>query len=113
MMPKLAEKKVADGECKLCPKFTQTFMMLGKKWNGLIIEVLLENPQLRFKDIANAITKCSDRVLCERLKELEDEQIVIRKTYPGTSRVEYALTARGQELAPVMKAVHQWSDKWC
>ena len=72
-MPKLAEKKTTETGCKLCPKFTQTFMMLGKKWNGLIIEVLLEQPTLRFKDIAGAITKCSDRVLCERLKELEDE----------------------------------------
>lgn len=112
-MPKLAEKKSTETDCKLCPKFTQTFMMLGKKWNGLIIEVLLERPTLRFKDIANAITKCSDRVLCERLKELEDEQIVVRKTYADSSRVDYALTERGRELAPVMEAVHQWSDKWC
>lgn len=112
-MPKLAEKKSTETDCKLCPKFTQTFMMFGKKWNGLIIEVLLEEPTLRFKDIANAITKCSDRVLCERLKELEDEQIVVRNTYPDSSRVDYALTERGRELAPVMKAVHDWSDKWC
>lgn len=112
-MPKLAEQTETDHDCKLCPKFTQTFMMLGKKWNGLIIEVLLGNDALRFKDIAGAITKCSDRVLCERLKELEDEQIVVRNTYPGSSRVDYSLTERGRELAPVMTAVHQWSDKWC
>ena len=52
-------------------------------------------------------------VFCERLKELEDEQIVVRNTYPDSSRVDYALTERGRELAPVMKAVHDWSDKWC
>lgn len=112
-MQQVASTPTADESCKLCPRFTQTFMMLGKKWNGLIIEVLLEKGTLRFKDIANSITKCSDRVLCERLRELEDEQIVVRNTYPGTSRVDYSLTQRGQELGPVMEAVHTWSDKWC
>ncbi|WP_267202074.1 winged helix-turn-helix transcriptional regulator [Limosilactobacillus kribbianus] len=108
-----ASTPVVDGPCKLCPRFTKTFMMLGKKWNGLIIETLLEKDTLRFKDIASSVSKCSDRVLCERLKELEDDQIIVRNTYPGTSRVDYSLTARGRELAPVMNAVHAWSDKWC
>jgi Predicted transcriptional regulators len=48
-MTEMVAKKREEGGCKLCPKFTQTFMMLGKKWNGLIIEVLLEQPTLRFK----------------------------------------------------------------
>lgn len=112
-MQEVADKPAADNCCQLCPKFTHTFMVLGKKWNGLIIEVLLEKKTMRFKDIANSITKCSDRVLCERLKELEDEQIIVRNTYPGTGRVDYSLTDQGRELAPVMKAVHAWSDKWC
>ncbi|MBB1080116.1 helix-turn-helix transcriptional regulator [Limosilactobacillus sp. STM2_1] len=111
-MEQLVAEKALDEDCKLCPKFTHTFMILGKKWNGLIIEVLLEKGNMRFKDIANSITKCSDRVLCERLKELEDEQIVSRNTYEGSSRVDYSLTERGQELKPVMDAVHVWSDKW-
>lgn len=107
----LAAKQVDEG-CKLCPKFTHTFMILGKKWNGLIIEVLLENGKMRFKDIASSITKCSDRVLCERLKELEEEEIVSRNTYPDSSRVDYSLTPRGKELKPVMDAVHSWSEQW-
>ena len=111
-MEQLVAEKALDEDCKLCPKFTRTFMILGQKWNGLIIEVLLKNGNMRFKDIASSIAKCSDRVLCERLKELEDEQIVIRNTYEGSSRVDYSLTERGQELRPVMEAVHAWSDKW-
>lgn len=111
-MEQLVAEKALDEDCKLCPKFTRTFMILGKKWNGLIIEVLLKNGNMRFKDIASSIAQCSDRVLCERLKELEDEQIVIRNTYEGSSRVDYSLTERGQELRPVMEAVHAWSDKW-
>lgn len=97
----------------LCPKFEKTFAMLGKKWNGLIIEVLLHEPTQRFKDLAMHVEKCSDRVLCERLKELEDAGIVERVTHPGESRVDYSLTKRGQELAPVMQAVHDWSNEWC
>ena len=111
-MEQLVTDNVIDGACKLCPKFTHTFTILGKKWNGLIIEVLLEKGNMRFKDIANSIAKCSDRVLCERLKELEDEQIVSRNTYEGSSRADYSLTERGQELRPVMQAAHSWSNKW-
>ena len=89
----------------LCPRFSHTFSILGKKWNGLIIEVLLHEESQRFKDLASSIDRCSDRVLCERLKELEQEGIVSRNTYP--------LTEQGKDLAPVMAAVHNWSDKWC
>lgn len=99
--------------CQLCPKFMHTFSILGKKWNGLIIEALLVQDSMRFKDLAASIDGCSDRVLCERLKELEDEEIISRNTYEGESRIDYSLTQRGHELLPVMKAVHTWSDKWC
>ncbi len=44
----------------LCPKFQHTFEILGKKWNGLILEVLLNNGNSRFKDIAQLIPRCSD-----------------------------------------------------
>lgn len=102
-----------EDDFSLCPRFEHTFTILGKKWNGLIIEVLLNEQTQRFKDLAAHVDKCSDRVLVERLKELEEEQIVQRNTFPGESRIEYSLTKRGKELAPVMSAVHSWSDKWC
>lgn len=96
----------------LCPKFEKTFSILGKKWNGLIIEVLLNEGAVRFKDLVSSVSKCSDRVLVERLKELENEGIVERNTYDDSSRVDYSLTDKGQELGPVMEAAHQWGDKW-
>ena len=64
----------------LCPKFEKGFQILGKKWNGLIIDVLLEGGPQRFVDIAAMIPDVSDRVLTERLKELEAEGIVGRVT---------------------------------
>ena len=72
----------------LCPRFSHTFSILGKKWNGLIIEVLLHEESQRFKDLASSIDRSSDRV-------------------------DYSLTEQGKDLAPVMAAVHNWSDKWC
>ena len=71
----------------LCPKFQHTFEILGKKWNGLILEVLLNNGNSRFKDIAQLIPRCSDRVLVERLKELESEGPVDRLTQDRKSVV--------------------------
>lgn len=96
----------------LCDKFIATFDILGRKWNGLIIEVLLNNGPRRFKDLAQAVTKCSDRVLVERLKELEAAGIVQRRTYEDSSLIEYALTERGESMRPMMAAIHEWSDNW-
>ncbi|MGB3160857.1 MAG: helix-turn-helix domain-containing protein [Carnobacterium sp.] len=97
---------------EICPKFERTFSILGKKWMGLIIDVLLEGPQ-RFKNIATAIPNVSDRVLVERLKELEQEGLVLRTVDPkATMRVAYSLTKKGTDLKDVMKAVQIWADEW-
>lgn len=111
-MAKQATISVEDS-FSLCPKFQQTFTILGKKWNGLIIDVLLEDGPQRFKNLVKSIDKCSDRVLVERLKELEQADIVKRVTSEDSSLIEYHLTQKGQELAPVMHEVHRWSNKWC
>lgn len=97
---------------ELCPKFEKTFSILGKKWNGLIIDVLLEDGPQRFKNLARRIPKCSDRVLVVRLKELEENGIVSRVTHCDSALIEYRLTTKGQDLRQVMDTVHNWSDKW-
>ena len=101
-----------ESTLQLCPKFQQTFTILGKKWNGLILEVLLQNGPSRFKDIAQSVTKCSDRVLVERLKELEATGLVARKTHSDSALIEYQLTAKGEGLRDVMDAAHVWGDAW-
>lgn len=96
----------------LCPRFEAAVGLIGKRWTGLIIEVLLQRPQ-RFSEIAQAIEHVSDRMLAERLKELEAEGIVDRHVYPETPvRVEYSLTDKGRDLAPVMQALHNWANSW-
>ena len=96
----------------LCPRFEAAVGLIGKRWTGLIIEVLLQRPQ-RFSEIAQTIPQVSDRMLAERLKELESQGIVDRHVYPDTPvRVEYTLTGKGRDLAPVMKALHEWANAW-
>jgi len=102
----------AASQFELCPKFEKTFSILGKKWNGLIIDVLLEDGPQRFKNLARRVPKCSDRVLVVRLKELEENGIVSRMTHADSALIEYRLTAKGTDLRQVMETVHHWSDKW-
>ncbi|WP_057768800.1 winged helix-turn-helix transcriptional regulator [Lactobacillus selangorensis] len=107
----LTEKQTTV-DFKLCPRFEKTFTMLGKKWNGLIIDVLLENGTLRFKDLTKMVPKCSDRVLVERLKELEADGIVERMTHEDSALIEYQLTTKGESLRNVIDEIHSWSDTW-
>ena len=105
------EEKCSDN-LTLCPKFEKVFEILGKKWNGLILETLLTGGALRFKDIVKCIDKCSDRVLVERLKSLENEGLIERRTYEDSSLIEYRLTKVGKEMRPVLESIHKFADCW-
>jgi DNA-binding HxlR family transcriptional regulator len=87
---------------------------VGKRWTGAILYVLLhEERPLRFSQIGHAVPDLSDRLLSERMKELERCGIVERRV-TGTSpvRVEYALTDRGRDLAPALAELKDWADRW-
>lgn len=95
----------------LCPKFEKAMSILGKRWTGLIINQLLKGPQ-RFCTVESAMP-ISARVLSERLKDLEKENIVKRQVYSETPvRVEYSLTEKGMALMPLMKELSNWAEKW-
>ncbi|MCY0880888.1 MAG: helix-turn-helix domain-containing protein [Firmicutes bacterium] len=96
----------------VCPQFGQALDLLGKRWTGIIIDVLLNGP-MRFSDIRRAIPQLSDRVLTERLRELETAGLVqrdIETTAPV--RVIYRLTPAGCGLRPVLRSLHQWVDEY-
>jgi len=96
----------------LCPKFESAFEILGKRWTGLIIRVLMNGPA-RFKNISKIIPNLSDRLLSERFKELEEAEIVRRNVYPETPvRIEYELTEKGRSLKPMMDECEKWAEKW-
>jgi DNA-binding HxlR family transcriptional regulator len=68
---------------------------------------------LRFFEILEAVPGLHDRLLSERLKELEAEGIVKRRVYPETPvRIEYELTAKGRDLERVVTEVQQWANRW-
>jgi DNA-binding HxlR family transcriptional regulator len=96
----------------LCPKFESAFELIGKRWTGLVIRVLLNGPK-RFKEMAEVIPNVSSKVLTERLKELECEGIVTREVFPEMPvRIEYSLTDKGKDLLPVLDELQIWAEKW-
>jgi DNA-binding HxlR family transcriptional regulator len=99
-------------ELHLCPKFESAFELLGKRWTGLILRVLLNGP-MRFRDISHVIPNMSDRMLTERFKELEEAGLIVRKVYPEMPvRIEYELTEKGRALEPVMNEIQKWAEEW-
>jgi DNA-binding HxlR family transcriptional regulator len=95
-----------------CGKYHRAVELIGKRWTGAILFVLMDGP-LRFSEIKQLVPELSDRLLSERLKELEGEDIVARKVIDDTPvRVEYALTAKGQALQPVVGSLKSWAGDW-
>ena len=96
----------------LCARFHRASELIGRRWTGAIIFVLLK-ARCRFATLRDAIPDITDRMLSERLQELEQEGIVERTVVPDTPvRVEYALTKKGRALAAAMDAIADWAHKW-
>lgn len=96
----------------MCPKYESAADLLGKKWTSKIIHVLLGGPK-RFKDIKEQIPEMSDKMLTDRMKELESRGIVVRNVYPEMPvRIEYELTEKGRDLEPVISSIQEWAEKW-
>src|SRR4029079_4350229 len=89
----------------LCHKFHHAAELIGRRWSGAIIFVLLQS-DCRFAMLRAAIPDITDRMLSDRLQELEQEVIVVRTVIPETPvRVEYALTKKGRALATAIDAI--------
>ncbi len=99
------------GEC--CPYLHEGVELIGKRWTGAIVYVLMESGSMRFSEIGGAVPNLSDRLLSERMKELEARGIVERQVHEGSpARVEYSLTEMGRELAPAMRELREWALRW-
>lgn len=95
-----------------CPRFHKAIEQIGSRWTGVIIRAL-SNDVHRFGDLKNSIPGLSDRMLADRLKELQVDGIVKRTVIPETPvRVEYHLTEKGCSLADVMAAITVWAETW-
>jgi DNA-binding HxlR family transcriptional regulator len=97
---------------KICQRYQAAIDLLGKRWTGLIVQQLLTGP-LRFNELGERLELVSDRMLSERLKELESAGVLERHVSPEPPvRVAYRLTEKGRALAPVVAAIEQWGEKW-
>lgn len=96
----------------LCPRFHKAVELIGKRWTGAILRVL-QGGRARFNVIATAIPDMSDRMLAERLRELEHEGIVVRLVVPESPvRVEYELSEKGRALDETFCAIARWAETW-
>ncbi|MEO6239118.1 MAG: helix-turn-helix domain-containing protein [Vicinamibacterales bacterium] len=96
----------------LCARFHRAVELIGGRWTGAVIQLLL-NGRLRFAELRSSIPEISDRMLSERLRELESEGIVARRVVPETPvRVEYELTEKGRALEQALSAVGRWAERW-
>jgi len=92
--------------------FQRGIELIGKRWTGAVVKALIQQPA-RFNQLLAGIPGISDRVLTERLRELETEGIVERLVDPGPPvRVSYRLTSRGRALESVLAAVSDWAESW-
>src|SRR5260370_35519827 len=100
-----------DPSPALCEPFQRAIELIGRKWTGAIIFLLLRS-RCRYAALRDAIPGITDRMLSERLQELEKEGIIERTVVPDTPvRVEYALTKKGRALASALNAVGEWAHK--
>ena len=110
--PESRESDAAPDRASCCGLYHHAVELVGKRWTGAILLVLMDGP-LRFSELRQLVPEISDRLLSERLKELEAEGIVERKVLDGTHvRVEYGLTVKGRSLEPAVRALKSWARTW-
>ncbi len=95
-----------------CPYFHRAVELIGRRWTGAILRALLSGVA-RFSDLTATIPGLSDRMLSERLKELEAEGLVTRTVIPDIPvRIEYHLTEKGRALSTVIESISAWAGAW-
>jgi DNA-binding HxlR family transcriptional regulator len=103
---------MADAPSSFCPRYHHAVELVGRRWAGAIVRALLASPR-RFNELRGCIPDISDRMLAERLRELEAEGVLTRTVLPDTPvRVEYALTEKGRALESAVLAIGAWAERW-
>jgi DNA-binding HxlR family transcriptional regulator len=98
------------GSC--CPLYHEAVELVGRRWTGAILRVLMDGP-LRFSEVAQAIPELSDRLLSERVKQLEARGLVTRTVISGPPlQVRYELSEMGRELEPALSELEIWAQRW-
>ena len=105
----VSDKEVPTDLAAYCPRFHHTIELIGRRWTGAAL-MALSTGCASFGEIRDAIPGISDRLLSERLKELEAEGIVTRHVDGRSTR--YALTDKGCALDPVLRSISTYAEQW-
>jgi DNA-binding HxlR family transcriptional regulator len=96
-----------------CPYYHEAVELIGRRWTGAIVAVLMDGGSMRFSEISHAVPELSDRLLSERMKELEARGVVTREVDAGPPvKVVYELTDMGRSLEPALQALKSWARQW-
>ena len=99
-------------DAAFCSNYHRAVELIGRRWAGSIIRALLPG-RARYCELSVAIPDISDRMLAERLRELEGEGIVTRSVIPSSPvRIEYELTEKGRALEETVTAIARWAEDW-
>lgn len=99
-----------DKKTVSCPVET-TIAAIGGRWKVLVIHHLIEGKK-RFGELTRLLGGISARTLTRQLRELEDSGIIDRKVHQQIPpKVEYSLTPLGEELKPILYAMHEWGER--
>lgn len=93
---------------EFCPRFQETFELLGKRWTAAILRAVFSG-RVRFVDIAEAVPGLSNRLLVERLNDLVDAGLLVRGR---SGEGGYGLTAKGRDLRGILEEVEDWNRRW-
>jgi DNA-binding HxlR family transcriptional regulator len=102
---------MARHSTKMCEKFQAALDLLAKRWTGQIIHALLDGP-LRYGELSSYLEVVGDKMLAERLRELEENGIVERRVIEKPIGTQYALTTKGRGLSRVFGAMSRWANQW-
>lgn len=99
---------------KHCP-CSRALHMLGKRWTlEILAELICQGDKKRYNQIQRALVTITPKVLSQRLKEMEQNDLIKRKVYAEETpvRVEYQITDKGRDLKKVVDALTSWGKKW-
>ncbi|ADG70179.1 helix-turn-helix domain-containing protein [Brachyspira murdochii] len=92
--------------------FAYTMSLISGKYKMIILYILSELKVVRYNELKRIISAISHKTLSLTLKELEKDDLVIRKEYPQIPpKVEYSLSKRGKSLIPILDAICVWGEK--
>ena len=102
----------SEKSSQVCQVFHEAIEIIGRRWTGVIIFSLFSGPK-RFSEFNDSIPELSSRLLTERLKELEENNLITRDVSKDRPiQVIYSLTPKGKALEPILNSIGEWGHHW-